>query len=84
MSGARAATPWPNDSLKRMTAMDDLTATPGHEFEDPVGNKLTVEALLGGTAVIRWHQQPGEQPCVIITPAEARAIADAVQQACHG
>lgn len=51
-------------------------------FEDPVGNRLDVEALTGRTAVIRLVQQEGEQPCVIITPAEAQAVADAVRDAC--
>jgi mRNA-degrading endonuclease toxin of MazEF toxin-antitoxin module len=53
-------------------------------FEDPVGNQLIVEPLTGRTAVIRLVQQEGEQPCVIITPDEARAIADAVAEACSG
>lgn len=52
-----------------------------HVFEDPAGNQLIVEALTGGTAVIRFVQQDGEQPKVIITPDEAQAIADAVREA---
>ena len=54
-----------------------------HTFEDPVVNQLLVEALTGRTAVIRQVQQEGEQPCVIITPDEAQAIARAVVEACR-
>jgi len=61
-----------------------MPAASVHVFEDPVGNRLIVEALTGRTAVIRLVQQEGEQPAVIITPGEAQAIADAVSEACRG
>ena len=61
-----------------------------HELEDPAGNRLVVEALTGGTAVVTIIDDDREEDggrqiaAVIVTPDEMQAVANAVKRACGG
>lgn len=58
---------------------------PEFEYEDPVGNRITVEAVTSAVArvsVYDYDQYPTQFATLLIGPDDAQHFADAVRRAC--